>query len=53
MKTETDVQDDASLTEDQRAYLEKINAMKTILSFILILLGFDLPVQMHNLKNVL
>ena len=28
MKTETDVQDDASLTEDQRAYLEKINAMK-------------------------
>jgi hypothetical protein len=28
MKTETAVQDDANLTEEQRAYLEKINTLK-------------------------
>lgn len=28
MTTETAVQDDANLTQEQRAYLDKINAMK-------------------------
>ena len=28
MNTESAVQDDANLTQEQRAYLEKINAMK-------------------------